>query len=523
LKEAERIVKRALETLATFMDSDRGLRFVGMAAGVVLITSVASFGAHPVVDVGGVTPTSPAFTPQPLAAATASPTASPGSGTVAAPTPGATGGGNLLPNTSAPDFGLKTQGITNDAVKVGISYNASGCGDSAAIESLLGPSVTGDIDKSINTFARHINDTGGIGGRKYTPVIVDDGGAGCPERNLAAAVEMADEQKVFMAVPGLHVESDYIIARKIPVWGGRDDPASLAKYGPNGLQLLQPIEPTLEAWASFGKHYLKTHTTNNPPCLMRIESGASGNWDIPQELLIEKLKKHGITFRDIIVFKDDVSTAQQQANAAAIRARDKGCKQAWFMAGNPLGLVFVTYAATANNWFPTWTWTAHTALIDSELAGRLMDPAQWERAIGLSYRIPAGEHPKEGNCKKIYMKYNPGDGQENSAAVTLACMTVLPTADIMRRAIERTGRLDANTLMIGADSIKQDAFYDAHVPIEYSFPDADGPFRTRGFGHWTVADWSSSKNVYEFPAYPCYYEKFEANGGGCQDLRQTYK
>jgi hypothetical protein len=326
-----------------------------------------------------------------------------------------------------------------------------------------------------------------------------------------------------MAVPGLHVESDYIIARKIPVWGGRDDPASLRKYGANGLQLLQPIEPTLEAWATFGKHYLKTHTTNNPPCLLRIESGASGNWDIPQAILIEKLKKQGIAFRDIIVFKDDVSTAQQQATTAAIRARDKGCKQAWYMAGNPLGLVFITFAASANNWYPTWTWTGHTALVDSELAGRLMDPKQWENAIGLSYRIPAGEHPKENNCKKIYQKYNDGDGLEDSAAVTLACMTVLPTAELMRRGLERTGRLDANSLLVGADSIKRNVFFDAHVPIEYSFPDADGPFRTRGFGHWTVADWSSSKNVYEFPVYPCYYEVFAAKGGGCQDLRQTYK
>ena len=93
----------------------------------------------------------------------------------------------------------------------------------------------------------------------------------------------------------------------------------------------------------------------------------------------------------------------------------------------------------------------------------------------------------------------------------------------MRRAIERTGILDANTLMIGADAVRNDFFFDAHVPMEFRFPDADGPFKTRGFSHWTVADWSSQAKRYEFPQYPCYYRTFSANNGGCEDVRPTFK
>ena len=43
--------------------------------------------------------------------------------------------------------------------------------------------------------------------------------------------------------------------------------------------------------------------------------------------------------------------------------------------------------------------------------------------------MPAEAHPKRDNCKKIYQKYNPGDGQENSAAVLVASLDML-TIDV---------------------------------------------------------------------------------------------
>jgi hypothetical protein len=143
--------------------------------------------------------------------------------------------------------------------------------------------------------------------------------------------------------------------------------------------------------------------------------------------------------------------------------------------------------------------------------------------VGLSIRVPAGKHPKTDNCKKIYQKYHPSDGQQDSAAVILACVSVLPTAEAMRRAIKRTGVLSANTLLLGADAIRDDFYYDAHVPMSFSFPDSDGPFKTRGFEHWTVVDWSVDEGKYTFPEFPCYYRRFEAGGGGCEDLRSKFK
>lgn len=447
-----------------------------------------------------------------------------GSGATGGTSGGAAGGTNGGAAGSL-DFGLKTQGISAKEVKVGFSYNQASCGDSAFLEAFFGAATVGDIEKSVNTFARHVNDNGGIGGRNYKPQFYDDGGSGCPEKSLAAAVKMADEDKVFLAAPGLDVVSDYVISKKVPTWGGRDIPESLKKYGPNGLAVLQPHDPTLEAWASFGKHYLKSGSTKEVdlPCLIRIETGAAGNFDIPEKILVAKMKKYGLKFGTIIVFKDDASTANQQAEAMARKADEEGCQHIYFMAGNPIGLVFITPEATKRGWFPTWTFTSRTALTDDDNIGKLMDQAQWENAVGLSIRVPAGDHPMEGNCKRIYQKYNPNDGQGDSVAVTLGCVSVLPTAEMMNRGIKRTGKLNANSFLLGADMFRDDFYYDAHVPMQYKFPGANGPFKTKGFSHWTVVDWSSAQSRYLFPKYPCYYRTFGPNNAGCEDLRATYK
>jgi ABC-type branched-subunit amino acid transport system substrate-binding protein len=455
--------------------------------------------------------------------------------TVAAGTPGATGatgGTTAVPRTGStptptiapgaiPDFGLRTQGVTDREVKVGYSYNVAACGDAGTLSALLGSATTGSPKKAIDAFSRHINETGGIHGRTYKVDVVDDGGDGCPEKNTAAAVRMADEDKVFLAIPGLHVVSDYVISKHIPVFGGRDDPDSLAKIGANGIMITEPLGPTFDAWASFGRHYLAT--ADHVPCLIRPESGASGDWNSYEKILVNALKAQGLKFHDIVTYEEDVSTAQQQANTAVIRMKSKGCDQVWLLAGNPIAWIFFTQAATQGQWFPQWTFTSYTVLADSELAGRLMDQRQWQNAVGLSSRIPKGQHPREGNCKRIYEKYYPSDGQSESAATQIACAQLLSTAEIMRRAVDRTGVLTANSLLVGADAVQNNFYYDAHVPITWSFPSARGPFKTKGFSHYTVAKWDSRASEYVFPEYPKYWRVMGPGKSGSEDLRPFFK
>lgn len=538
---------------------DRWVRGTAVAGVCVLVTSVASIGevqhralmAQPSIDDVIESPAEPGTAP------TSTPGARPTPGSMTAPgttvpseteatsgaapvTPGSsdgTGSTPLAPDTPAPttavpgptvpdqapttrvpDHGLVTQGVTDTTIKLGISYNATSCGDAGVLEAMVGSAATGDIDRAIEAFRRHVNDNGGVNGRELQVVIGDDGGGGCPEKALSAARYLVDDEKVFAVYPGLHDVADYVASKRVPTFVGRDDPESLRRYGANGIGLVQEIDGNLAAWSAFGEHYLDSR--NHTPCIVRPESGVSGNWDLYAQLFRVHLDRHGIVMVDEVVYKDDVATAQQQASTGAARLKAKGCDQVYFMAPNPIAPIFFTQAATSAQWFPTWTFTSYMVLSDTELGGSLQDQRQWENAIGLSTRIPSGEHPREGNCRDIYRSYYPNDGQADSAAVTLACAAIIPSVEMMVRGEDLTGVLTANSMLVGADTMG-DYFYDAHVPLSWRFPEG-GPYTTKALRHYTVVDWDSQRKVYEFPTYPTYWEVMGPGQSNGIDLRSRF-
>lgn len=527
-----------LGRLARLLGAERGLRWLAIATVSVFVASVASVGqvssrrddadgelvAGPSSGADGERVPGEAGSTETLpgdAGATASTVA----GAQGANTPGgAQGPGGSTPGGPTPTFpswGLRTQGVTDREVKLGISYNTTGCGDAGALQAALGASVTGDYEKSIDTYVRYVNDTGGIAGRKLKMVTADDGGGGCPEKAGAAARELVHDEKVFAVIPGLHEVSDYVASQRIPTFIGRDDPASLARIGPNGLGLIQEIEGNLTAWAAFGKNYLNSGA--HKPCLIRPEKGVSGDWPLYESILLRKMADQGLKFTDIVEYKEDVATAQQQSSAAAARMKNAGCDQVYFMAGNPIALIFFTDAAEQAGWRPTWTFTSYMVLSDSDLAGGLMNQNQWENAVGLSTRVPPGEHPKDGNCVRIYKQYNGEDGQSGSATAQVACAAILTAAEMMRRGAALTGRLDADALLVGADAISNDFYYDSHVPVDWKFPAPPGPYKTKGFSHYTVVDWDSSARTYRFPEYPLYWKIMGPGRSGGEDLRPLFK
>jgi len=443
-----------------------------------------------------------------------------GSATTLPGTTVATGGTTktTFGHQAVPSYGLKTQGVTAKEVHVGLTYNVSGCGDSGALSAALGESVTGDPERAFDVFERYINDTGGVNGRKFVLHIADDGSGGCPEKATAAAVKLVDQDKVFLVIPGINEVSDYSIAKKIPTMTGREDDASLKAFGPNGFGLYG-IQSALNAWASFAAYYLNSKA--NVPCLVHPEEPV---WNANESTLNKLLAKYGISFKKIIRYNEDVSTAQQQAGTGVAQLRAAGCNQIFFMAYNPIALIFFTSAATEGLFFPdVWTFTSYTALIDSELAGNLMNQKQWSKALGLSYRVPAGHHPAEGNCKNIYKRYNPNDGAgERSAATQLACALLLPAVEAMRRGEKITGELTADSFVVGADSITNDWYFDAHVPMDWSLP-AGGPYKTKAMTDWTPVKWNAERNYYEFPNFPLYWKEFGPNRSGGVDLRPLFK
>lgn len=527
---------------------ERVQRVLAVASVAVLVTSVASIGQVRYEQRQQDTPQAldsaggqqPGETPSPGApgasgAPTAVPTASASPGAVV-PSAGTTGGNvggstGVLPSSGPkvaaglPHFGLRTQGVSAKEVRIGVSYNVSGCGDSGQISAMFNNAQAGDPKKSYDAYVRYLNDTGGIGGRKVVLDTADDGGGGdgaCGQKAIAAAKQMGDDNKDFLAITGLYSESDYLIAHHVPVFGGRDDPVSLAKAGPNGIMLTEPVQKTFAAWATLGKNVIDT--PKHKACFVHPTSDSSGDWNYYAKIMNAEMKSRGMKFTDEIAYENDLASAQQQSSALATRVKNDGCDQVYVVSGNPIGWIFFTQAMTQQAWFPTWTFTSYSVLADSDLAGNLMDQAQWRNAIGLSSRVPAGVgHPAEGNCKRIYDRYYNGDGQDGSVAAQIACAQVMSVGTIMRRAVQRTGVLTADSLLLGADTVRGNFFYDATVPIFWRFPGPNGPFQTKGFEHLTIVTWNVSKKAYDFPDYPHYWRLIGPGKSGWEDLRPYWK
>ena len=435
--------------------------------------------------------------------------------------PGATVGPPPPPvvvTTKVPEFGLLTQGVTPTSVLIGADYDKTGCGGSAALANQFSAAATGDPKKAFPAFVKYINDTGGIHGRRLDITLVDDGGLYCPERHKAAEIELVDQKKVFMDIAGLHEVSDLLAKRHLPFMGGRSSIAEQRKQGYGQFQVFQDADGDFNNWASFGRNYINSAT--QMPCLIHPDTP---DFNGLEPLLVSKMSDHGLKFGDIVRYADDPSTAQQQATTAAARMKNKGCKQVWLVANNAIADVFFTNAAASQNWHPTWTWTARTYLIDQKLGGSLMSQSEWKNSVGLTTRVQKADSPHADNCSNIYKRYYPNDGQDQSAAVVAACAGVLTSAEAMRRAIDVTGVLTGNSLMLGVNAIRGNFFWDAHVPMTFSIPDLNGPFDFTGFDVQTVAQWNNSDGDYRFPEYPRYWKVMGENRSGWIDIRPALR
>jgi hypothetical protein len=478
-----------------------------------------SLAQHPELGLDQPGTTSP--TPGIRTPSNGAPSASPGASRPGAThVPGVTSPGSGTPTTpvvpgkvAIPDFGLLNQGVTKSSVLIGADYDKTGCGGSGALTNQFGAAVVGDPEKAFTAFVRHVNETGGIRGRTLKMVTVDDGGLYCPERHKAAALELVDQKKVFLDIAGLHEVSDLLAPRHLPFFGGRATLAEQDKQGDGQFQLYQDADGDFANWAAFGRNYLKSGTY--APCLIHPDTPDFNNLE---KLLDKARAREHLSFEVTIRYADDPSTAQQQATTAAIKMKPH-CKSVWLIANNAIADVFFTNAAYQQQWFPTWTWTARTGGIDFAFAGRLMQQDEWKNAVGLSTRVKPGQSPYDGQCKRIYEKYYPRDGQDESAAVQVACSSILTTAEAMRRGIDRTGVLTSDSLMLGVDRIRGDFSWDAFVPLTYRI---DGPGHAvdrTGYDWQTVAKWNRSRLDYDFPEYPRYWKVLGPGGSGWIDIR----
>src|SRR5207249_4383503 len=136
-----------LGRLGAWLGSERGQRTAALAAGIILVTAVASFGSNPKHEAsgtvgsgatGGTTPgTGPISGASAPGSSTSTGTGRARSGATGVNGTSTAGGGGtsaaIPPALRGVDFGLVTQGVTAKTVKIGLSGNFDNCGDTASL------------------------------------------------------------------------------------------------------------------------------------------------------------------------------------------------------------------------------------------------------------------------------------------------------------------------------------------------------------------------------------------------------
>lgn len=112
----------------------------------------------------------------------------------------------------------------------------------------------------------------------------------------------------------------------------------------------------------------------------------------------------------------DLARLPDEAATTVAHLKAAGVTSVIFM-GDPIMPIYLTKAATAQNYFPEWIVTG-TVLTDTTALGRLYDPKQWAHAFGVS-SLAAPLPQKQGDAWRLYTWYW---GQEPAAAKTIGVM-----------------------------------------------------------------------------------------------------
>lgn len=342
----------------------------------------------------------------------------PGTGSVAAPSPGLTtpGGGvpsgtSTIPGVSSPTGGPAVPsnaavgpGITPNSIFVGILYQDSGGANQAA----FGVSLEVDARKPYNAVIKEINDAGGIRGRKIKPLYyrIDAASAQTIDQQAqAACAHWTQDNKVFAIFAGTDVLRE--CAKRAgaiqPISGGASLPQDFETYlryvEISGLNLIRigPVTVTglhrqgyFEPGAKLG-----IMLWDEPNYRASLDSG-----------YLPALRKRGVELATEPAYVtapqqfQDLGATSADVNSAVLRFQTQGITHVMILdgpaglcAGACLGTLFLR-RAEQQDYYPRYGFNANNQAAGAMESG-LYPPSQLSRSVSVEWN-DADEAADEG-------------------------------------------------------------------------------------------------------------------------------
>ncbi len=317
-----------------------------------------------------------------------------------------------VPEPTGSNGGATSQGVTASAIKV--VYYTAPPGD-------LTSAISGNLDTpeavaaSVKQYIRLFEATFETYGRKVEIIPMTGSGVSTDETAARAdAVKVATQIKAFASIGGPAQTAVY--ATELANRGvlclscGLSVPNSTyAKNAPYMWGTLPTAEQFLENVGLF-----LTKQLNNKPAKwagdpkMRTRKRTFGvvhyDQDPPVFTGVSKVfndlgAKNGWKPKENITYLLDLAKLPETAASIIAKLKAAGCTTVVFL-GDPIMPIYLTKAATAQNYFPEWIVTG-TVLTDTTSLARNYDQKQWAHAFGVS-TLPVRTPHDDADAYRIY-------------------------------------------------------------------------------------------------------------------------
>ena len=283
--------------------------------------------------------------------------------------------------------GATTPGVTAEAIKV-VRYVAE---QSSDLTALIGDAVPETADQQTQTlrdFLEIQSSRAELYGRRIE--LVEYHGTGAADDVVVAqadATQIAAELQPFLVIGGPQLDRG-TFAQELADHGI----VCLDCAGALSAELMEPLVPYawgmlpsgeqfFQALAAWSDRLPDDRTVGGRP---RKIGAVHFDQDPPVFAVPEDQYPEGVALIESYVL--DIGRLPQKAAelVAALKAAD--VTTVVFL-GDPIMPIYLTQAATQQGWYPEWIFTG-TAYTDTNLFGRMYDPAQMAHAFGIS-QLPA--------------------------------------------------------------------------------------------------------------------------------------